>query len=253
LDGSFVTGAGVFAKLVSMGTSPLLSGMAAMFAGVGTGTLVSFFQRGQKTTPLLAGILATFMLTSANLIMMGRPNINLLTKKTLVSSAFAVSETRGYLLVGFFVVVLSLVTLLLLKSPLGLRLRAFGDNPLLFARYGFPVESYRCFGFSFSNSLAACSGCLTAQVVGYADINMGLGITLTGLGAILAGRQLSMHLLKRSHARVDLEFLSCMIGILLYFTLMHGLLSFGVDPLFLKILVGLLLLFFLRTTRTLIL
>lgn len=249
LDGSFVAGAGVFAKLVSMGFSPMLSGLVAMFAGVCTGTLVALMQRRQRIDALLAGILATFILASSNLIMMGRPNINLLTQNTLVSSAFAISETYGYMLIGFIVAILCGTVLLLLKSPFGLRLRAFGDNPLLFSRYGFATELYRCFGFSLTNCLAACAGCLTAQTVGYADINMGIGMTLTGLGAIIAGQQLTMRFLKKNHLRIGFEFLACLMGVLLYFALMNTLLRLGVDPLYLKIILGLILIFFLRNAH----
>lgn len=249
LDGSFVAGAGVFAKLISMGISPMFSGLAAMCAGVCTGTLVACMQRHQRIDALLAGILATFILTSGNLIMMGRPNINLLSQNTLVSSAFAISDARGYLFVGLIVAILCGATLLLLRSSFGLRLRAFGDNPQLFTRYGFATERYRCFGFSLTNCLAACAGCLTAQTVGYADINMGLGMTLTGLGAIIAGQQLTLRFLKKNHLRIGFEFLACLVGVLLYFALMNTLLRLGVDPLYLKIVLGLILISFLRNAH----
>lgn len=247
LDGSFVAGAGVFAKCISLGLAPAIAGLAAMGIGVCTGILVACMQRHQRIDPLLAGVLATFILSSGNLILMGRPNISLLTQPTLVSAAFAISDTRGYLLVGGIVVVLCGSALLLLQSPFGLRLRAFGSNPQLFSRYGFATERYRCMGFAFTNCLAACAGCLTAQTVGYADINMGLGMTLTGLGAIIVGQQLILRFLKRHYLRSCGEFLACLIGVLLYFALMNTLLRLGVDPLYLKILLGLCLIFFLRS------
>lgn len=247
LDGSFVAGAGVFAKLIGMGYSPTIAGFSAMLAGTFIGTLVACMQRHQRIDALLAGVIATFILASGNLIMMGRPNINLLGKTTLVSSAFLISDARGYLFIGMIVVILCGAALLLLKSSFGLRLRAFGDNPQLFSRYGFATERYRCFGFSLTNCLAACAGCLTAQTVGYADINMGIGMTLTGLGAIIAGQQLTMRFLKKNHLRIGFEFLACLIGVLLYFALMNTLLRLGVDPLYLKIFLGLILIFFLRT------
>lgn len=249
LDGSFVAGAGVFAKLISLGISPTLSTLAAMCAGICTGTLVACMQRRQRIDALLAGIIATFILASGNLIMMGRPNINLLSQNTLVSNAFNISDARGYLLVGIIVAIICGAALLLLQSSFGLRLRAFGDNPQLFTRYGFATERYRCFGFSLTNCLAACAGCLTAQTVGYADINMGVGMTLTGLGAIIAGQQLTMRFLKKNHLRIGFEFLACLIGVLLYFALMNTLLRLGVDPLYLKIVLGIILIFFLRNAH----
>ena len=53
-------------------------------------------------------------------------------------------------------------------------------------------------GFALTNSLAASAGCLTAQTVGYADIGMGFGMTLTGIGAIILGQQIFRRL-KRAH------------------------------------------------------
>lgn len=250
LDGSFVTGAGVFAKMVTLGFSPVVASLLALLAGVCTGNIVALMQHQRRIDPLLAGVLATFMLVSGNLILMGRPNINLLSQETLVSNAFADSEIRGYLLVGLIVALLFFMVFFLLRSSFGLCLRAFGNNPLLFSRYGFNSELYRTLGFSLTNALAACSGCLTAQVIGYADINMSLGLTLTGLGAIIAGQHLTLRLLKCAYLRTSLEFLACLMGVFLYFALMNTLLSIGVDPLYLKILLGFILVFFLRSASS---
>lgn len=247
LDGSFVAGAGVFAKCITLGISPALATLLAMLAGVCTGTLVACIQYRQRIDALLAGILATFMLLSGNLILMGRPNINLLGHHTLLSSAFETSDTQGYFFVSLLIIGICGLTLFFLKSPLGLRLRAMGDNPHLFSRYGFNTEGYRCFGFALTNCLAASAGCITAQTIGYADISMSVGMTLTGLGAIIAGQQLTIRIFRRQYLRVSLEFSACLMGVLIYFFIMNILLQMGVDPLYLKILLGLILIFFLRT------
>lgn len=249
LDGSFVAGAGVFAKCLTLGFSPIVAALAAVVAGMVIGVLVACIQRHQRIDPLLAGVLATFMLTSGNLIMMGQPNISLLSQTTLVSAFFAVSDYEGYAMVGVLALGVCVCAILILSSPIGLRLRAMGNNPQLLSRYGFALEGYRCLGFAFTNALAASAGCLTAQTVGYADVNMGLGVTLTGLGAIIVGQQLTLYCFKRQHLRTGLECLACLIGVLLYFTLMNSLLRFGVDPLYLKIVLGLILIFFLRTAK----
>src|ERR1700722_17639226 len=84
LDGSFVVGAAVFARLLTLGFSPLFACVIALMSGSMAGIMVSLIQKGGRVDPLLAGVLATFILTSANLIIMGRPNINLLSQHTLV-------------------------------------------------------------------------------------------------------------------------------------------------------------------------
>ena len=135
----------------------------------------------------------------------------------------------------------------MIRSHFGLILRALGDNPILLQRLGFSIEIYRLLGFALTNTLAAASGLLTAQTIGYADIGMGVGMTLTGIGAIILGQQIMQVLLKSSHQRIFFEFSSCLIGVLLYFFALNGLLRLDISPTYLKMLLGFVLILFLRT------
>lgn len=247
LDGSFVLGAAVFARLVTLGFSPAFAGILALLAGGCAGMMVSFIQKGGKVDPLLAGVLATFILTSGNLALMGRPNINLLSQHTLLSGAFAKSDSAGWMLVTGYCFLFCFISCLLLRTRFGLMLRALGDNPVLLRRLGSPVEYYRFAGFAFTNMLAAASGMLTAQTVGYADVGMGFGMTLTGIGAIILGQQILRVLTKSSSMRVVAEFSACLLGVVLYFFAMNALLRFDIDPVYLKMILGLTLILFLRT------
>lgn len=250
LDGSFVLGAGVFARLITMGYSPIFAGCCALLSGAMAGVMVSLIQRGGRVDPLLAGVLATFILASGNLVLMGRPNINLLSQTTLLSGAFAKSENFGWFVVAMYCGAFCILTCLLISSRLGLTLRALGDNPQLLHRLGKNVEAYRMFGFAFTNSLAAAAGCLTAQTVGYADIGMGFGMTLTGIGAIILGQQIIRLVMKNISARVAIDFFACLFGVLLYFFAINALLRVDVDPVYLKMILGLVLVFFLRTATS---
>ena len=246
LDGSFVLGAGVFARLVTLGYSPIVASIFALIAGCLGGVMVSLIQRGGKVDPLLAGILATFILISGNLALMGRPNISLLSSPTLFSKVFASSDLLGWTLVGAVSLTLCVLICILLRTKLGLSLRALGDNPSFLKRLGKPVETLRMVGFGLTNLLAAAAGLLTAQTVGYADITMGTGMTLTGIGAILLGDQLFRLCFKQQFMRIYAEFVACLLGVLLYFFTMNILLRFDVDPVYLKMLLGLILIVFLR-------
>lgn len=163
IDGSFVVGAGVFARLLTLGISPLPAAGAALVCGAFAGMLAAAIQRGGQVDPLLAGVLATFILSSINLSIMGKPNISLLSQTTLVSSAFDQSELLGWLLVGVYAFAICLTAVVLLKSQFGLTLRAMGDNPKLLKRLGRKIEFYRMSGFALTNLLAAAAGCLTAR------------------------------------------------------------------------------------------
>lgn len=246
LDGSFVLGAALFGRLVTLGVSPAIAFAVALCGGALAGIVVANIQRGGKVDPLLAGVLASFMLSSINLIVMGKPNINLLLQHTLVSNAFDQSNLTGWILTGVFVVALCAVAAAILQSRVGLLLRAFGDNPQLFKRQGRNIELYRMFGFGLTNLLAAGAGCLTAQTVGYADIGMGFGMTLTGIGAIILGQQLMLRVCRERVFRLSLEILACIVGVTLYFFAVNFLLRVDVDPLYLKLILGLFLIIFLR-------
>lgn len=246
LDGSFVLGAAVFARLITMGFSPSLALMSALGCGAIAGILTAFIQRGGRVDPLLAGILATFILSSVNLVIMGKPNIGLLSQTTLISAALAKSELFAWFLVGCYSLIFCGAALVLLTSRFGLLLRAFGDNPSLLKRLAKNIEFYRFSGFALTNTLAAAAGCLTAQTVGYADIGMGFGMTLTGIGAIILGQQIVHRMGKINYFRIGTELVACLFGVLLYFFSLNMLLRLDINPLYLKMILGIVLIVFLR-------
>jgi len=246
LDGSFVLGAGVFAKLTTLGIPPFLSALIALISGAMAGIMVSLIQRGGKIDPLLAGIIAAFILVSINLIVMGKPNISLLSSNTLLSFAFNKSDLYGYTITGLYCITICFIAAILLNSKFGLVLRGLGDNPSLLKRLGKPVEFYRSLGFAFTNALSAASGILTSQVVGYADTSMGLGMTLTGIGAIILGQQVLKLFTNTSSIRILGELSACLIGSSIYFAAMNILLRMNVNPVYLKMILGFVLIIFLR-------
>lgn len=246
IDGSFVLGAALFAKLVTLGVSPVLAAICALGGGAFAGVMTAFIQRGGKVDALLAGILSTFILSSFNLVLMGRPNINLLTVDTMISPFQLISDIAGLAAALLIALIITLSVLLILRGNYGLKLRAFGDNPQLFQRLGNAVEMYRMSGFALTNALAAGSGMLTAQMSGFADISMGFGMTLTGIGAIILGYYVMKKISKRHYFRTGLEFGACLIGVVIYYASLNVLLRIHVDPIYLKMILGILLAIFLR-------
>lgn len=247
LDGSFVLGAAVFARLIECGLSAPTAAIIALASGALAGMMTALIQRGGKVDSLLAGILATFILASVNLVILGKPNINLLSYTTLLSTVFSENEWLGWVMIGVISSTICLITGCIIQSRFGLTLRALGDNAGLLKRLGTPIERYRLFGFALTNLLAAAAGCLTAETAGYADIGMGFGMTLTGIGAIMIGQQLIRFVIKNPATRLISEFSACLCGVLLYFFAMNILLRLNVDPIYLKMLFGCLLIIFLRT------
>ncbi|MES2613924.1 MAG: hypothetical protein V4591_00755, partial [Bdellovibrionota bacterium] len=93
-------------------------------------------------------------------------------------------------------------------------------------------------------------GVMTAQIFGYADIGMGLGVTLTGICAILLGQQFLKFITKSTYTRTMGEFIACIIGVCIYFAGVNLLLRFNMNPIYLKMVLGVTLIFFLRAATS---
>ncbi|AFE50029.1 ABC transporter permease protein [Rickettsia prowazekii str. GvV257] len=234
VDGTYVLGAAVFARTIPFGLFHAL--IFAIIAGGINGSIVSFMQRNKRINGLIAGILANFMLYSVNLQIMQRPNISVLGMPTLLSILDLDNWLVPLILINSFIIV---IVLILLKGNLGLFLRAFGFNKDLLIDLGKPAELYRMLGLSISNGLAALTGTLSAQVNGFADINMGYGVALVGIGAIIIGRQIFLNNINNFNALK--EIFACFIGILFYFISLSILLHIGIDPINLKLILGIVL------------
>jgi len=76
--------------------------------------------------------------------------------------------------------------ILLLRSDLGLRLRALADNPTMFALYGYNVDRYRLLAFALSGVFAAASSLVTAYDIGF-DPHTGLHAVLLAVVAVIIG------------------------------------------------------------------
>ena len=241
VDGTYVLGAAIFARTIDFGLLPAC--LLAIGGGGAIGAIVAFMQRRDLVSSLVVGILASFMLYSVNLQFMGRPNISVLGMPSLLTFS---NQENWIVPLSIIAILLLAGLIMLLSSELGLKLRAFGHNQRLLLALGKKAENYRLFGLMLSNSLAALSGALATQVNGFADINMGLGVALVSIGAVVIGG----HIFTREHEnfKAPKEVISCFVGILLYFICLSGLLRAGINPANLKLALGLVLFLSLRST-----
>ncbi len=237
-DGSFMLGAGTFAVCITNGFGFYPSLFLAIGAGAIVGAFVAYIQKNKAIDSLIAGVLALFMLQGVNLIVMGKPNISLLGVET------------NRVIMMTFIPILLLGVIFLFSSPFGLILRGFGENSALLERFGYNPHIIRTLGLMLSNALAAFSGVLTALVFGYADLSMGLGVTLTGIGALMVGLYLVKDRKVKRSGLIANDLVGVMIGIFIYFFILNGFLLLGVDPVYLKIAMGLVLISFLRIRFT---
>lgn len=213
VDGSFVTGAAVAATLIVSGYNPLIATLIAIFVGFIAGCLTGLLHTKGKINPLLSGILMMIALYSINLRIMGRSNIPLLNQETVISKITVFSQTNGidqffFSLFNFFgtpqqpktigiVLFATLITFLikllsdyLLKTEIGLALRATGDNKKMIRSFSANTDSLTIFGLGISNAFVALAGALIAQYSGFADIGMGIGMIIIGLASVIIGEAL---------------------------------------------------------------
>ncbi len=206
VDGSFVLGAAVAARLILSGMPPLpatlLGALAGAVAGLATGVMNTRF----KINGLLAGILAMTALYSVNLRIMGRSNLPLLNLHTFANQAgalalklFGAKETSflGWsvytrdivmlVMTAAFAVVAGIALFLFFRTRLGVAMRAAGGNALMMRALGANTDTMLVLGLAASNFLIALSGALLAQYQGFADVQMGVGMLVWGLAGVIMG------------------------------------------------------------------
>jgi len=247
VEGSFVLGAAVYARLIIESINPVLTLFIAISSGALAGIVVGFIQRHDKIDSLIAGILMIFMLYSLNLQIMGSPNLTTYNHTTILTYiSYVFLDNAGFLFSVLYAFFCIAVVYLLLNVQLGLRIRAYGDNKNLLYRLGHNPEKYRLIGLAFSNALAAGSGALTCQIYGFTDINMGFGIALTAIAAWLIGIQTMKKIFRYKNFSVKIDCVACLMGALLYYLIVTLFLRIGVNPIYLKLLVGLILVILLK-------
>ncbi|GAA4918658.1 ABC transporter permease [Mucilaginibacter defluvii] len=186
-DGSYTLGGVVTALLLTHQQPVYIVLPAVIVAGALAGAITGLIHTRLKVNPLLAGILVMTALYSVNLTLMGRSNIPLIAVKTLFDKLPLLTDPNENTGVVLSLVVL-LITLLigyLLKTDFGLAMRATGNSETMIRALGVNTNNMKIAGLALANGLIALSGYLMTQFQGFADINMGIGIVITGLGSVI--------------------------------------------------------------------
>lgn len=216
IEGSFPLGAGVAALFLVNGWSQWLSLPLAFVLGGLAGALTAWLATRLRINGLLASIIVALGLYSINLRLLGLgtaqrgPTANLpvlgatgsveriavplfsglkgacLAPRTCINDAYV-----GYLAQGFVFLLMAgvLVAALywFLNTELGLALRATGDNEQMIRAQGLSADRLKMLGLALSNGLIALSGALIVARFGYAEVNLGRGLIITGLAAVIIG------------------------------------------------------------------
>ncbi len=216
IDASFTLGAGVSAALLVAGTPAPVTFAAAVAAGAVAGLVTTILHLVLRVPVLLAGIVMWIGLYSVNLRIMGRPTVALGSTSTIYAPFDDLGRVgRDLRVIGVLVIVVTIVLVgvgAFLRTESGLALRATGVNTPMARSQGVDDRTATAFGLAGANALAALGGALVAQGQGFAEINMGTGILIAGVAAVLLGELLA----GPSGSRVARGLIGVLVGALLY-------------------------------------
>lgn len=234
-DGSYTLGGVVAAILISNHWHPAVGLPIVLAAGALAGVATGLIHTQLKLHPLLAGILVMTSLYSINLFIMGRPNIPLINE----ASIFNGSTSFNMLLAAMFSIILLLLLFWLMKTDFGIAMRATGSNELMVKAMGININLMKIAGLAIANALTALSGYLMVQYQGFADINMGIGIVIAGLAAVILGESFAVFFKSSS---IFSALITVLLGSVLFRLLLAFALLAGVPPQMLKLLTAVLVL-----------
>ncbi|HEY9196469.1 MAG TPA: ABC transporter permease [Mucilaginibacter sp.] len=191
-DGSYTLGGTVTGVLLTHHWSAWIILPAVIIAGGLAGALTGIIHTKLKINALLAGILVMTALYSVNLTIMGRSNLPLIGTASVFSLINVVTNANQNTLIILliFVVLITLIIGYLLKTDFGIAMRATGNSESMIRALGVNTDRMKITGLALANALTALSGYLIVQFQGFADISMGIGIVIVGLGSVIIAETL---------------------------------------------------------------
>ncbi len=228
-DGSFVLGAAVSA-IVTLAGHPILAIPAAMIACSLAGYITAFLQTKVGVPSILAGIITNIGLYTINIMVMGSSNKAIFKVDTVFSlfgdiagdyANLILLIVMGALLCGFLI--------FFMKTRMGLSIRATGDNRDMIQASSINPNATIAIGLCLANAMTGLSGALVAQYSKSADVNMGTGMVVIGLAALIIGETIVG---KKSMGR---HIVGVLFGSILYRLLYAGALRVNIPAEYMKL------------------
>ena len=234
-EGSFPLGGSLCAALLIAGFSPFAATLLAVCGAFTAGCCTALIHLKLKINTLLAGILVMTMLFSINLRIMGKSNVALFAVDNLLEKIWIGSSTDLPSMIIMFVILAAVICLVLFwffKTEIGMAMRAVGANLNMASAQGISTWAYTIFGLGMANGLNGLAGAVLVQQQGYADVNMGLGILIDGLAAVIIGETLL--------GRQDVwrQVAAPFLGSIVYYQLISLGLAAGLEPSDIKLATG---------------
>ena len=235
-EGAFPLGGCICGVFLAAGASPLTAIAVAIIAGFLAGCCTAFIHLRFHIHTLLAGILMMTMLYSINLRIMGKSNLSVFGAPTVFDWAPFVQpgfSAAKIIVAGLIGAVVFILLNMFFKTEKGTAIRAVGANPDMAEAQGINiwVSIIGCVGLA--SAVSATSGALMVQSQGFADVNMGLGILINGLAALMIGEAIV------GKQTVLRQLAAPFVGAVVYYQLISFCLAAGMPPPDLKLATGL--------------
>jgi putative tryptophan/tyrosine transport system permease protein len=150
------------------------------------------------------------------------------------------------LTVVIFIALLCGILGYLLRTDFGIAMRAVGNSASMTRALGINNDVMKIIGLAMANAFTALSGYLVAQYQNFTDINMGIGIVITGLGSVLIGDALIKWWGIRG---ISVQLIIVLTGSIIFQLVLAFTLSAGIDPNLLKLVTSVMVLLIVSIPR----
>lgn len=234
-EGAYPLGGAVCTVAMLAGVPAYIAVLVAFAAGTLAGCATAYIHLKFRIHTLLAGILVTTMLYSVNLRLLGKPNVPLFRETKLFDYIDLGPQTANMtkiLVVGLLVSIVFAGLYYWFRTERGIAMRAVGDNPDMAEAQGNNVNKSIFFGVGVAGGFAAFSGSLMVQSQAFVDVNMGLGLLINALAALMIGETLL------GRGKISRQLIAPFVGSIIYYQLISFCLAAGLAPSDLKIATG---------------
>jgi putative ABC transport system permease protein len=247
-DGSYALGGIVTGVMLTHAYPLYISIIVVLLAGGLAGAITGLIHTKLKINALLAGILVMTALYSVNLTIAGRSNLPLIGTASVFNIVNITTDVNLNTFVILLLIVIALVSMIgyLLKTDFGIAMRATGNSETMIRALGVNTDRMKIIGLALANALTALSGFLVTQQQGFADISMGVGIIVIGLGSVIIGETLIGWLRITS---VWSSLLLVLAGTIVFQLVLAVTLAIGVNPNLLKVVTAVLVLLIVSLPR----
>lgn len=207
VDGSFPAGGAIAAVLLTNDLNAWITLPAAMILGALLGTVTGLLHVHLRINSLLASIITLTAAFTVNLRVQGSSNLSLLDVDRIFTpftgpirdrleswfGASGVQMHRAVVTISIVIVIVVLVVAVMrwfFTTEVGLAVRATGANREMSRSQGINTANHIIGGVALSNALVGLTGALFVQHEGFADVNSGGGLIVSGLASVIIGEVL---------------------------------------------------------------